>query len=36
MMIKNVLKYRKLPLKNTGDTLKEPDGTVRVTAIRFF
>jgi len=24
--------YRKLPLKNTGDTLKGPDGTVLVTA----
>jgi len=22
--------YRKLPLKNTGDTLKGPDGTVLV------
>jgi hypothetical protein len=24
--------YLKLPLKNTGDTLKGPDGTARVTA----
>jgi hypothetical protein len=27
-----ILCYRKLSLKNTGDTLKRPDGTVLVTA----
>ncbi len=27
-----VFQYRKLPLKNTGDTLKGPDGTILVTA----
>jgi hypothetical protein len=27
--------YRKLPLKNPGDTLKVPDGTFLLTAIDF-
>jgi hypothetical protein len=30
--LKLTTSYRKLPLKNTGDTLKGPDGTVLVTA----
>jgi hypothetical protein len=28
--------YRKIPLKNTGETLKRPNGTVLVTAHWFF